>query len=113
MYERATYALSSYKILILWGRVHSEILILMFVKEGMHLYTLDSLCTVLKEIRLLSSFHLKVDLRSRGKVIRKESVEHKKEESFHNLQIFFLALEMVKKNSTKTNEIFSSNFQMT
>ena len=85
----------------------------MFVKEGMHLYTLDFLCTVLKEIRLLSSFHLKVDLRSRGKVIRKKSAEHKKEESFHNLQISFLALEMVKKNSTKTNEIFSSNFQMT
>ena len=40
-----------------------EILILMFVKEGMHLYTLDPLCTVLKEIRLLSSFRLKVDLR--------------------------------------------------
>ena len=86
-----------------------------------NLYTIDPLCAVLKNktVKFISSksrsqinrlFGL---ARSRGKVLRKESVENKKEEIFHNLQISFLALEMVKKNSTKTNEIFSSNFQMT
>ena len=30
-----------------------------------------------------------------------------------NLQISFLALEMEQKNTTKTKDIFSSNFQMT
>ena len=65
---------------------------MIFVKEGMHLYTLDPLCTVLKEIRLLSSFHLKVDLRSRGKVIRKESVEHKKRGEFSQFADFLLSI---------------------